>query len=96
MAIDFPDFYNFVVANQAKWVKSCHAECVYAQIPADTESYFLPKKPGVPANFVHKCEGCGHEDTYQRNDPSYRDETMPSRVHAKKCGGSDRALGFAK
>jgi hypothetical protein len=51
-------------------------------------SYFLPKKPAVPANFTHKCENCGHEATYQRNDLSYRDETMPSRMETKKCAES--------
>jgi hypothetical protein len=87
------------MAKEAKWVlscKSCHAECVFAEIPDDTESYFLPKKPQVPAEFKHKCEGCGHEDMYERNDLSYRDETMPSRVASKKCGGSDRAFGAGK
>jgi hypothetical protein len=67
----------------------CHAECVYADIPADTESYFLPKKPQVSANFTHECENCGHVDTYHRNDLSYRDETMPSRMQSKKCSGAE-------
>jgi hypothetical protein len=91
------------MANDPKWVlscKNCHAECVYAEIPADTESYFLPRKPQVPDNFTHKCQGCGHEDKYNRNDLSYRDETMPSRVQSKKCaegaGSNNRAFGAAK
>ena len=76
------------MATNPKWVltcKSCHSECVYAEIPNDTESYFLPKKPQIPPKFKHKCENCGYEDTYERNDLSYRDETMPSRVETKKC-----------
>jgi hypothetical protein len=79
------------MAHQAKWVlscKNCRAECVYAEIPGDTENYFLPKKPQVPDRFKHKCENCGHEDTYQRNDLIYRDESMPSRVETKKCAES--------
>ena len=79
------------MATDPKWVlsyKQCHAECVYAEIPADTESYFLLKKPQVPMDFTHKCESCGHEDKYTRNDLSYRDETMPSRTKAKKCADS--------
>ena len=77
------------MATDAKWVlscKSCHAECTYAQIPGDTESYFLPKKPHVPGNFSYRCDNCGHKDTYQRNDLRYRDETMPSRTEQKNCG----------
>lgn len=76
------------MTNNRRWVlscKQCHAECVYANIPADTESYFLPKKPQVPIDFRYKCENCGHEDTYNRNDLSYRDETMPSRRQSRKC-----------
>jgi predicted nucleic-acid-binding Zn-ribbon protein len=88
------------MAHQAKWVlscKNCRAECVYSEIPSNTESYFLPKKPQVPAHFKHKCEDCGYEDTYQRNDLSYRDETMPSRVQAKQCGeGADQTFGASK
>jgi hypothetical protein len=82
------------MATDPKWVlscKECHAECVYAKIPADTESYFLPKKPEVPDNFMHKCENCGHADEYTRNDLSYRDETMPSRIQSKKCTGAEPA-----
>ena len=37
-------------------------------------------------NFTYRCENCGHEDKYNRNDLSYRDETMPSRIQSKKCG----------
>jgi hypothetical protein len=88
------------MAHQPKWVlscKSCHAECVYAEIPSEgVANWFFPKKPQVPDRFTHKCENCGHEDTYGRNDLSYRDETMPSRFETKKCGGSDRAFGAAK
>jgi hypothetical protein len=99
--ICFPPLRHYTrrMAHQAKWVlscKNCHAECIYAEIPSDTESYFLPKKPQVPPGFKHTCEGCGHEDTYQRNDLSYRGETMTSRVAAKRCGESDRAFGAAK
>jgi hypothetical protein len=90
------------MATNPNWVlscKKCHAECVYADIPADTESYFLPKKPQVPANFTHKCESCGHEDTYQRNDLAYRDETMRSRTKVKKCvegsGADNKSFGAA-
>ena len=77
------------MAAQPKWVltcKNCRAECIYDIIPADTENYFLPKKPQVPMNFAYKCENCGHEDKYNRNDLRYRDETMPSRMQSKKCG----------
>jgi hypothetical protein len=88
------------MAHQAKWVlscKSCHAECVYAEIPSEgVANWFFPKKPQVPDHFTHKCENCGHGDTYGRNDLTYRDETMPSRFETKKCGGSDRAFGAAK
>jgi len=95
------------MARQAKWVlrcKNCGAECVYAGIPSDTESYFLPRKPQVPADFVHRCDFCGHEYPYGRNDLSYRDETMPAQIEEKKCGTgesgeageSDRAFGAEK
>jgi ferredoxin len=80
------------MATNPKWVlscKNCHAECVYAAIPSDTENYFMPKKPQIPANFTHKCEGCGHVDSYERTDLIYRDETMPSRAEAKKCGEAE-------
>jgi hypothetical protein len=76
------------MATDPKWVltcKSCHAECVYEDIAADTESYFLPKKPRMPEAFTHKCEVCGHKDQYLRNDLSYRDETMPSHLRSSKC-----------
>jgi hypothetical protein len=85
--------------HHATWVlscKNCHAECTYAEIPPDTESYFLPKKPQVPDDFTHKCDNCGHQDSYQRKDLTYRDESMPSRAETKKCGGSDRAFGASK
>jgi hypothetical protein len=90
------------MAYQAKWVlscKNCRAECIYAEIPSDTESYFLPKKPQVSPEFTHRCDNCGHEDKYERKDLSYRDETMPSRFASQKCGkreASDRAFGAAK
>jgi Fe-S-cluster-containing dehydrogenase component len=95
------------MAREPKWVltcKNCRAECTYAGIPSDTESYFLPRKPHVPANFVHKCDFCGHEYSYERSDLTYRAETMPSRVEEKKCGAgesgdsaeSDRAFGAEK
>jgi hypothetical protein len=80
------------MATDPKWVltcKACRAECLYAEIPADTESYFLPRKPQVPLNFTHKCGNCGHEDRYSRNDLSYRDESMPSRIQSKKCTGAE-------
>jgi hypothetical protein len=76
------------MATDPKWViscKKCHAEREYEKIPADTESYFLPKKPQVPTNFTHKCENCGHDDNYNRNDLSYRDETMLSGTTSEKC-----------
>jgi hypothetical protein len=79
------------MATHPKWVltcKECRAECVYAEIPAGTESYFLPRKPQLPDNFTHTCQGCGHEDKYNRNDLSYRDESMPSRIQSKKCSGA--------
>jgi hypothetical protein len=75
------------MATDAKWGlsrKNCHTECIYSEIPSDT-SYFLPKKPQIPPKFKHKWENCGHEDTYEGSDLSYRDETMPSRVETKKC-----------
>jgi heterodisulfide reductase subunit A-like polyferredoxin len=93
------------MATNPKWVltcKNCRAECTYEEIPSDTESYFLPKRPHVPADFAHRCGICGHEYAYQRNDLSYRDETMPSRMDEKKCGAGEsaeppeRAFGAAK
>jgi hypothetical protein len=98
-APDFLDSQHGYQSEMGFELQELHAECVYAEIPSDTESYFLPKKPQVPPEFKHKCEACGHDDTYQRNDLSYRDETMPSRVRAKKCGestGSSRAFGAGK
>jgi hypothetical protein len=86
------------MTHQAKWVlscKNCHTECIYSEIPSDTESYFLPKKPQIPPKFKHKCEKCGHEDTYERSDLSYRDETMPSRVETKKCAESGEPFSRA-
>jgi hypothetical protein len=88
------------MAHQAKWVlicKNCHAECVFAEIPSDgAANWFFPKKPQMPPHFTHRCSNCDHEDTYGQNDLTYRDETMPSRMETKKCGGSDRAFGAAK
>jgi hypothetical protein len=95
------------MANHAKWVlscKSCHAECLYAEIPDDTDNYFFPKKPQVPENFAHKCESCGHRDIYKRTDLTYRDDTMetkPSHTKSSNCGESkggddSRAFGAAK
>lgn len=75
----------------ARWVltcKNCRAECTYADIPADTANYFLPKKPDMPEGFSLKCPSCEHEDIYDRKDLSYRDETMPSRAASAKCGES--------
>jgi hypothetical protein len=71
-----------------KWVltcKNCRAECIYEDIPPDTESYFLPKRPRIPENFTHKCGACGRVGQYLRNDLSYRDETMPSHFRSEKC-----------
>jgi len=80
------------MANQAKWVlscKKCHAKCVFAEIPSEgTANWFFPNKPQMPPNFNHTCKNCGHEDTYERNDLTYRDETMPSRIEPTKCGES--------
>jgi hypothetical protein len=85
-----------------KWVlscKGCHAECVFAEIPDDTASYFFPKKPQVPENFAHKCKNCGHRGTYERTDLRYRDDTMPSHAKSSKCGegegAKDRTFGAA-
>jgi hypothetical protein len=87
----------------AKWVlscKNCHAECTYAEIPSEgVANWFFPKKPQMPPHFTHKCKTCGHRDTYERNDLTYRDETMPSRVQPSRCGegeNTDRAFGAAK
>lgn len=94
------------MANNAKWVLSCtrcQTECVYAEIPNDTESYFFPKKPQVPENFTHKCEACGHRDIYKRTDLRYRDDMIEARIRADTatCGqgnGSQdkKAFGAAK
>jgi hypothetical protein len=96
-------FYDAPMATNATWVLSCgncHTECVFAEIPSEgVANWFFPKKPQVPANFTHKCKNCGHADRYERNDLTYRDETMPSRVPPTKCGESaesDRAFGAAK
>jgi hypothetical protein len=82
------------MANNAKWVlscRACHVECVFAEIPDDTVSYFLPKKPQVLENFAHKCESCGHRAIYTRTDLTYRDDTMPSHTKSTKCGEGSRA-----
>jgi hypothetical protein len=94
------------MANNAKWVLSCtrcQTECLYEEIPEDTESYFFPKKPQVPENFAHKCEACGHRDIYKRTDLRYRDSMTEVRAKSSKCGegngsdgSEDRALGATK
>jgi hypothetical protein len=93
------------VGRNAKWVLSCNrcqTECVYAKIPEDTDSYFFPKKPEVPEDFAHTCEGCGHRDIFKRTDLRYRDdlmETGPS-PESSKCGEGEgnvgRTFGAAK
>jgi hypothetical protein len=56
-----------------------------AEIPRDgTAEYFVPKKPLIPSDFRFKCPNCSHEVAYQRQDLSYRDQTMPSKS-ASKC-----------
>ena len=80
------------MASKPKWVltcKNCRAECTYEEIPSDTESYLLPRRPHVLVNFTHKCDLCGHEYIYERTDLSYRDETMPSRMQERKCGAGE-------
>jgi hypothetical protein len=92
------------MANHAKWVlscKKCGTECLYAEIPDDTGSYFFPKKPAVPENFTHECEACGHRDIYRRTDLRYRDDMIEARISSdsSKCGegeDNDRAFGAAK
>jgi hypothetical protein len=69
--------------------KNCHVECVYAEIPSEgVANWFFPKKPRMPPHFTHRCENCGRTDMYERNDLTYRDETMPSWMETKKCAES--------
>jgi hypothetical protein len=80
------------MATNSRWViscKNCLGECTYADIPPDLASYFLPKKPEVPDGFSFKCPNCAHEDAYDRNDLTYRDETMPSRIASTKCTSAE-------
>jgi hypothetical protein len=93
------------MATHAKWVLSCNqcqTECVFAEIPDDTDNYFFPKKPQVPENFAHECGNCGHRDTYKRTDLRYRDDMMETRPSpgSSKCGEgedkNDRAFGAGK
>lgn len=95
------------MGNHAKWVLSCTkcgTECVYAEIPDDTDNYFFPKKPQVPENFAHDCDHCGHRDTYKRTDLRYRDDMIEARIRfeSSRCGegngsqSDDRAFGAAK
>jgi len=75
------------MAHNAIWVlvcRDCRAECVYARIPDDPESFFLPKRPEM-ADCSRTCGNCGEKGTYQRKDLSYRDETMPSHFRSTNC-----------
>jgi hypothetical protein len=62
------------MAGKPSWVLSCRkclVESTYAEIPDDTESYFLPERPRLPDGFTFRCPNCGHEDTYRNTDLSY-------------------------
>ena len=52
--------------------KNCQVDSTYAEIPDDTENYFLPQRPKAPEGFTFTCPSCGHGDTYQSYNLSYR------------------------